>query len=93
MWVDGLFPFEVQAGMDVVSIRKMYGDRLVIRGGIDKREIALGKEAIDRELERVLPIFVETGGYIISLDHQAPPDISLENYMYFLEKAREYCQQ
>ena len=88
--VQGMFPFEVQAGMDVVKIREIYGDRLVIRGGIDKRELAKGKEAIDREVERVLPTFVKTGGYIISLDHAVPPDVSLENYMYFLEKVREY---
>ena len=83
-------PFEVQAGMDVVALRRIYGNRLVIRGGIDKRVLAKTKSDIDRELDRVLPTFVETGGYIISLDHQAPPDISLENYMYFLEKARTY---
>ena len=88
--VDGLFPFEVQAGMDVTALREQYGDRLVIRGGIDKRELPKGRDAIDRELERVLPIFVETGGYFICLDHQAPPDVSLENYLYFLEKARSY---
>lgn len=88
--VNGLFPFEVQAGMDVVRIREMYGEKLVIRGGIDKREIAKGKDNIERELDRVLPVFTRTGGYFICLDHQAPPDISLENYMYFLEKAKSY---
>lgn len=88
--VNGMFPFEVQAGMDVVKLREQYGNRLVIRGGIDKRELAKGKEAIDRELERVMPIFVKTGGYFICLDHQAPPDISLEDYMYFLRKVRTY---
>ncbi len=86
--VDGLFPFEVAAGMDVVAIRRQYGDKLVIRGGIDKGVLPKGKEAIDRELERVLPTFVETGGYFICLDHQAPPDVSLEDYQYFLDRAR-----
>ena len=88
--VQGMFPFEVQAGLDIVKIKEKYGDRLVIRGGIDKKELVNGKEAIDRELDRVLPIFTKTGGYVVSLDHQAPPDISLENYIYFLDKAREY---
>jgi uroporphyrinogen decarboxylase len=87
--VQGLTPFEVQAGLDVVQIRETYSD-LVIRGGIDKREIAKGKEATDRELARVLPTFVETGGYVICLDHSAPPDISLENYLYFIDQAKSY---
>ncbi len=88
--IDGMFPFEVQAGMDVTALREQYGSRLVLRGGIDKRELAKGRDAIDRELERVLPTFAKSGGYIIALDHQAPPDISLSDYLYFLEKARQY---
>jgi len=90
--VNGMFPFEVQAGMDVTKIREQYANRLVIRGGIDKRELAKGKDAIDRELERVLPVFLKTGGYFICLDHQAPPDISLENYQYFLDRARSFSR-
>ena len=87
--VDGMFPFEVQAGMDAVAVREQYG-HFVIRGGIDKRTLAHSKADIDRELERVLPTFVQTGGYFVCLDHSAPPDISLENYMYFLEQVRQY---
>lgn len=87
--IDGLFPFEVQAGMDVVALREQY-PKLVIRGGIDKRALAQSRSAIDRELERVLPTFVATGGYFICLDHSAPPDISLEHYLYFLQQARQY---
>ncbi len=88
--VQGMFPFEVQAHMDVVALRRQYGQQLVIRGGIDKRVLPRGRDAIDRELDRVLPIFAQTGGYFICLDHQAPPDVPLENYLYFLEKARTY---
>lgn len=89
--VNGCFPFEVQSGMDVVAVREIYGSRLVIRGGIDKRALFGSKEDIDREVDRGLPTFLETGGYFVSLDHSASPDISLENYLYFLEavKARQ----
>ena len=86
--INGCFPFEVQSGMDVVKLRETYGTRLVIRGGIDKRALFGAKEEIDREVGRVLPTFLETGGYFISLDHSASPDISLENYMYFLSAVR-----
>ena len=86
---NGIFPCEVQAGVDVVDLRSRYGERLVIRGGVDKRCVARGKQAIDRELERVLPTFVETGGYFFCLDHEAPPDISLEDYVYCIARAKE----
>ena len=86
---NGLLPFEVQAGMDVVDVRRRYGDQLVIRGGIDKRCLAQGRDAINRELDRVLPIFLETGGYFFCLDHEAPPDIALEDYVYCIERGRQ----
>lgn len=88
--VTAMTPFEVQAGMDVVDLRRRYGQRLVIKGGIDKRVLAKGRPDIDREIERVLPTFLKTGGYIVCLDHQAPPDIPLDNYMYFLQQVRRY---
>jgi len=79
VWIDSginvLWPFEVQAGMDVCEVRKKYGHDLVIMGGINKKEIAKGNEAMRREVNRVMPL-VEDGGYIPELDHSIPPDIS-----------------
>ena len=53
-------------------------------GGIDKRALAQGPEAIDAELERVRPA-VEAGRYIPDLDHSVPDDVSWENFCYFAE--------
>jgi uroporphyrinogen decarboxylase len=33
---NAFYPFEVQAGMDIVAIRKQYGKRFAIIGGLDK---------------------------------------------------------
>jgi len=78
IWLDGgvnmLWPFEVQSGMDVVEVRRIYGHDLVMMGGIDKRVIAKGGEVLRREVDRVMPL-VEDGGYIPELDHSVPPDI------------------
>ena len=76
--------------MDVVKLRAQHRDKLVIRGGIDKCALAKGKDAIDRELDGVLPIFVETDGYSILLDHSSPPDVSPENCLHFLSQAKTY---
>jgi len=61
---------------------------LQILGGIDKTEIAKGRQAIDAELERVLPVMARRGGYCAALDHWVPPQIGLEDYRYFVEKVR-----
>lgn len=91
MWLDSgintLFPFEVQCGMDVNRVREEFGRDLRIWGGIDKRALAIGPEAIDAELERVKPL-VADGGYIPHLDHGVPPDVSFANYCYYMERLK-----
>ncbi len=52
-------------------------------------EIAKGKDAIDGELEKKLPFMFSKRGYIPSLDHHVPPEISYENFKYYLEKTRK----
>lgn len=87
--VDILYPFERAAGMDVVAVRKKYGRDLRLWGGIDKRAVASGPQAIDAELARVAPLVAE-GGYVPYLDHTAPPDISFANYTYFMDALRRF---
>ena len=94
IWLDAginvAFPFEVQANMDVVRIRKTFGRELLMWGGVDKRAVAEGPAAIDAELERVRPV-IEEGGYIPWTDHSEPPDISFANHCYYMERLREVC--
>ncbi|MFH1902753.1 MAG: uroporphyrinogen decarboxylase family protein [Candidatus Omnitrophota bacterium] len=79
------WPLEQASGMDPVRLRKKYGKDLVLAGGIDKRELAKDKKAIERELyAKISPLF-EKGGFIPHLDHTFPPDISYENFLYYLE--------
>ena len=79
--VTGLYPFEAQSHMHVAEIRRQY-PRLGMQGGIDKKALAAGKEAIDGELEARVPV-VLTGGYIPHVDHGVPPDVSWENFCYY----------
>lgn len=82
--IDILYPFEVQAGMDVLAVRKKYGRSLRIWGGVDKRPLSVGPEAVAKELQRVKPL-IDDGGYVPMLDHSATPDTPYQNYRYFLE--------
>ena len=81
--INMLWPFEVQAGMDVVEVRKQYPD-LVIMGGINKREIAKGGAAMRDEVDRIMPL-VEKGGYIPEPDHSIPPDISWPTFCEYID--------
>ena len=88
IWLDaginGLWPFEVAAGMDIVQVRERYGHNLAIGGGIDKRAVAIGGDVMRAEVDRVMPL-VEDGGYFPEMDHAAPPDISWSAFCEYIE--------
>jgi uroporphyrinogen decarboxylase len=86
--INGVYPMEVAAGMDVAALRKEYGRDLLMTGGIDKRALALGRQAIDAELERTIPV-AEGGGYIPHLDHGIPHDIPYEGFVYYWRRKKE----
>lgn len=75
--IEGVYPLERQANVDLVQIRAEY-PRFLMMGGYDKMVMPLGEAAMRAEFERIMPV-VRTGGYIMSVDHQTPPGVSLEN--------------
>lgn len=91
--VNGHWPLEVAAGNDAVALRKKYGNDLILAGNIDKRVFLKGKDAIRQEIMSKVPFLLEKGGYFPSIDHLVPPDITFENYTYFLNTMREIVGQ
>ena len=53
-------------------------------GGVDKRELAKGPREIDAHLQALAPL-IEEGGFIPTVDHSVPPDISWPNFQHYLE--------
>ncbi len=86
--MDAMCPFEVAAGCDVVELGKRYPD-LAIFGGIDKRILAKTKADIDREVERILPVMRQRGGYIPTCDHGVPEEVPYENYLHYRKRCVE----
>lgn len=84
-----VWPLEVAAGNDAVALRKKYGHNLILGGNIDKRALLKGKEAIREEVMSKVPFLLEGGGYFPTIDHLVPPDITLENYQYYINTMRE----
>ncbi|MGQ9730571.1 MAG: uroporphyrinogen decarboxylase family protein [Candidatus Zipacnadales bacterium] len=79
--VNYLWPNEVAAGCDVNDYRRRFPE-LALMGGIDKRALAQGPEAIEAELDRIWPA-VKLGRYIPDLDHLVPDDVSWPNYYHY----------
>ena len=57
-------------------------------GNIHKHRLIGGEKDIAAELLRVKPA-MERGGYIPTLDHCCPPDVSFDNYLTYLRLRHE----
>jgi len=86
--MNAMSPFEVASGCDVVEIGRRCPD-LVIKGGIDKRVLAKGKDAIDAMVERIIPTMRKRGGYTPVCDHAVPNEVSYENYLHYRKRCLE----
>ncbi len=82
--VDILWPLERASDQDPIRLRKQYGRSLRLWGGVDKRELAKGPRAIDRHLRTLIPL-IEEGGFIPTVDHTVPPDVSWSNFQHYME--------
>ena len=89
--VQGFLPLERMAGVDVNQLRCDHPDLRMI-GAFDKTVMHLGEERMRREFERLLPV-MRSGGYIPSVDHQTPPEVSLEDYRLYVRLLKEYAEK
>ncbi len=86
--VNVAFPMEVGTwGNDPLDARKRFGPELRILGGFNKRILAAGADAIAAEIDRLAPL-VEAGGFVPFCDHRVPPDVSLADYLYYIDRAK-----
>jgi len=88
LWLEGgvncMFPMEIGIWKtDLIALRKKYGKNLLMIGGIDKHALIEGKSSIKEEVYSKLPL-IQEGGYIPTPDHRVPPDVPLDNYLYYL---------
>ncbi len=89
--IQGFLPLERMAGVDVNQLRADHPNLRMI-GAFDKTVMHLGEARIREEFERIAPV-MRHGGYIPSVDHQTPPEVSLDQYRQYLELLREYCER
>lgn len=90
--INCMHPMEPAAGMDVVEVRQIYGNRLAFYGGLDKHVIRRSQDEITSEMERKIPPMLETGGCVLGLDHRIPNGTPLANYRFYLDKVWEILE-
>ena len=77
--LDVLQSLQANTTLNVVGLKKKYGDRLSFMGNISVRKMAEGGDAIRTEMEKVR-LAKEGGGYIYHSDHSIPPEVTYEKY-------------
>lgn len=88
--IDCLQVIEVKAGMDLLKLNRLYGDKIAFMGGLDVRALYSNDRAIiDAELEAKLPPMMERYNYVVHSDHSIPKTVHYDTYRYFVDKALE----
>ncbi|GHU75707.1 hypothetical protein FACS189461_2370 [Spirochaetia bacterium] len=82
--INCLFPYEVNSCAHPGELLDQYQGQLRIMGGVDKMRLGEGKAAIKTYLES-LEKYVARGGYIPFCDHRCPPNVTPEDYLYYLD--------
>ena len=86
-----LQPLEVKAGMDVVELKRDFGDKMAFMGGIDVRAMAdSDPSVIEAEIKAKIPAAKKGGGYVYHSDHSVPNNVSFDQYRRVLDLVRKY---
>ncbi|MCS7224852.1 MAG: hypothetical protein NZ959_09900 [Armatimonadetes bacterium] len=88
--IDGLNPLEPLAGMDLSRLKKRYGKRLILVGGIDCSVLLpLGtKDEIWEAVRQAVAVAAPGGGFFIGSSSEITPATPLENVLAFYEACR-----
>jgi uroporphyrinogen decarboxylase len=86
--MDAFHPMEVKAGMDPLEMKKRFGGDLVLHGGVNAM-LWKNLDAVTAEMERLIPVLKENGGYIFAADHSIPNDVSFENIKAIIALAKK----
>ena len=81
-----LNPLEIKAGMDPNKLKSLYGDKLAFHGGINA-QLWDKPELVKAEMERIIPMMKEGGGYVFASDHSIPNSVSFETMKQISELA------
>ena len=88
---DILNPLEVKAGMDIYQIKKDYGEKLTLWGGIDVKTISGGDlDKLHDEIRDKVNFAKQNGGYIFGSDHSIPDNVPLATYEKMVQWGLEY---
>lgn len=88
--LDVLQPLHVQAGMDIRTLKPLYGNDLTFFGNIDVPALSGPPEECEAEIRDKILFAKEGGGYMYHSDHSIPPEVSFKRYQWIMELVEKY---
>ena len=90
--IEGFHPSDPSAGMDIAEVKKEFGDRLAVFGGIDTGD-SLSNWPVDKlvsEVRRRIRELAPGGGWAISSSNTVHSSVKPENYHALVTATRTY---
>lgn len=89
--IDALHPIERAAGNDIVKIKKIYGDNLIIIGNVPIPLMSLGTpQETEDYVKSLLKNVSVDGGHIFSSSHSVTQWCKLKNFLAYHETLEKY---
>ena len=82
--VDVVWPIERASEISPQEWRRRFGRSLRLWGGVDKRILSTGRANVRRHLREFIPL-IEEGGFIPTVDHTVPPEVSWDDFRYYMD--------
>ena len=91
MGIQIFHPIQESAGMDQIEIKKEFGDRMTIHGGLDVRLLPrMSEKEVEEVVHRKMQALKPGGGFIFNTGHTIQPDTPLEVIERAYDAARQY---
>lgn len=81
----------IPSNVDYMALRKKYGRKLALIGGIDSSVLIKDEAAIEKEIYEKVPTLLESGGYIPTIDNRARSHIPFKNFAYYRKLLEKVC--
>jgi hypothetical protein len=89
--VDAFHAIEPRAGMDIVQLKRDYGDHLVLIGNVDCSSVLVDgpEEAVRAQTADIIRAVAPGGGFVLSSSNSIHPGVKPEYYLAMLDTARQ----
>jgi len=90
--IDAYHAIEPSAGMDIVKVKELYGNKIVVAGNIDCGDVLVNwdPDKIREEVKKIIKQVSPGGGHIFGSSNAIHSGIPVENFLAYVNATKEY---